>query len=173
MSFPRRRESSHFNRFWIPAYAGMTAFGLFTRTSILKTFTKMLRKQKHWKRIKYHMCLLAISFMVSFWVQLKVMENTQNRVHSMHHLLLSHALWCMKCTLHLIASITFNCTLSFLKDWQKYICLLPQQLRIIRRNRVQLIFHILYPKNQITIDFLTFINNYSLKFWQCCIKKHL
>ena len=34
LSFPRRRESSYFNRFWIPAFTGMTVFRLFTTSSI-------------------------------------------------------------------------------------------------------------------------------------------
>ena len=33
LSFPRRRESSYFNDFWIPAFAGMTVFRLFTTSS--------------------------------------------------------------------------------------------------------------------------------------------
>jgi hypothetical protein len=36
LSFPRRRESSYFNRFWIPAFTGMTVFRLFTTSSTLK-----------------------------------------------------------------------------------------------------------------------------------------
>ena len=34
-SFPRRRESSLFNLFWIPACAGVTVFAGFARASIL------------------------------------------------------------------------------------------------------------------------------------------
>ena len=39
LSFPRRRESSYFNRFWIPAFAGMTVFRLFTTSSRFKQKT--------------------------------------------------------------------------------------------------------------------------------------
>ncbi|KIE18662.1 hypothetical protein DS62_12750 [Smithella sp. SC_K08D17] len=35
LSFPRRRESSYFNRFWIPAFTGMTVFRLFTTSSVM------------------------------------------------------------------------------------------------------------------------------------------
>ena len=34
-SFLRKRESSYFNGFWTPAFAGVTDFGLFTRPSYL------------------------------------------------------------------------------------------------------------------------------------------
>jgi len=32
LSFPRKRESSDFNHFWTPAFAGVTAFGTFYET---------------------------------------------------------------------------------------------------------------------------------------------
>jgi hypothetical protein len=33
LSFLRKQESSYFNGFWIPAFAGVTDFGLFTKPS--------------------------------------------------------------------------------------------------------------------------------------------
>ncbi len=35
LSFRRKPESSHFNRFWTPAFAGVTELGLFTSSSII------------------------------------------------------------------------------------------------------------------------------------------
>jgi hypothetical protein len=39
LSFRRKPESSHFNSFWTPAFAGVTGLGLFTNSSII-TFKK-------------------------------------------------------------------------------------------------------------------------------------
>jgi len=36
LSFPRRRESSNFDRFWIPAFAGMTGFRLFMTSTFIE-----------------------------------------------------------------------------------------------------------------------------------------
>jgi len=33
LSFRRKPESSHFNSFWTPAFAGVTELGLFTKAS--------------------------------------------------------------------------------------------------------------------------------------------
>jgi hypothetical protein len=39
-SFRRKPESSHFNSFWTPTFAGVTEMGLFTTPSILKEWKK-------------------------------------------------------------------------------------------------------------------------------------
>ncbi len=39
-SFRRKPESSHFNSFWTPAFAGVTELGLFTKPSKLDELVK-------------------------------------------------------------------------------------------------------------------------------------
>jgi hypothetical protein len=40
LSFRRKPESSHFNSFWTPAFAGVTGLGLFARPSKLITLNQ-------------------------------------------------------------------------------------------------------------------------------------
>jgi hypothetical protein len=48
LSFLRKQESTYFNGFWTPAFAGVTDFGLFTRPSRLNNMVQgSERKQWH------------------------------------------------------------------------------------------------------------------------------